>query len=111
MRFECLLIGEQSLLVQCGDYLLGDGHQIVAVVAENEAIVDWSIKHNITSFPSVKELIQSSFLDTASFDYLFSITNLKILPDALLAKAKSYAINFHDGPLPRYAGLNAPVCM
>ncbi len=32
-----------------------------------------------------------------------------MLPDWLLRRAGRAAINFHDGPLPRYAGLNAPV--
>ena len=48
-------------------------------------------------------------LGPLDFDWLFSIANLAIVPDAVLAKATSGAINFHDGPLPRYAGLNAPV--
>ena len=32
-----------------------------------------------------------------------------MIPDPVLALAARGAINFHDGPLPRYAGLNAPV--
>ncbi|MBL8829167.1 MAG: LLM class flavin-dependent oxidoreductase, partial [Planctomycetaceae bacterium] len=43
------------------------------------------------------------------FDYLFAITHLSILPADVLAKPQRAAINFHDGPLPKYAGLNAPV--
>ena len=42
------------------------------------------------------------------FDWLLSIANLQIVPEVLLAKAEG-AVNFHDGPLPDYAGLNAPV--
>lgn len=38
---------------------------------------------------------------------MLSIANLRVLPDALLAVGRSGAINFHDGPLPRYAGLHA----
>ncbi len=41
------------------------------------------------------------------FDYLFSIANLRVLPAGLTARARQLAINFHDAPLPRYAGLNA----
>ena len=43
------------------------------------------------------------------FDWLLSIANLDLIPDALLALPTRGAVNFHDGPLPRYAGLNAPV--
>ena len=41
------------------------------------------------------------------FDYLFSVANLRVLPAALIARARKLALNFHDAPLPRYAGLNA----
>ena len=42
-------------------------------------------------------------------DWLLSIANLSLIPAAVLALATQGAVNFHDGPLPRYAGLNAPV--
>ena len=32
-----------------------------------------------------------------------------MLPEAVLALPERGAVNFHDGPLPAYAGLNAPV--
>ena len=44
-------------------------------------------------------------LDPYDFDVLFSIANLRVLPQRLLDRA-AIAINFHDGPLPGYAGLN-----
>ena len=50
----------------------------------------------------------SSALRREPFDYLFSITHLAIIPEEAIVLAKRGAINFHDGPLPRYAGLNAP---
>jgi natural product biosynthesis luciferase-like monooxygenase protein len=46
-------------------------------------------------------------LPDGGFDYLFSIANLRVLPAGLIGRARKLAINFHDGPLPRYAGLNA----
>ncbi|MBN2564092.1 MAG: LLM class flavin-dependent oxidoreductase, partial [Candidatus Eisenbacteria bacterium] len=39
--------------------------------------------------------------------YLFSITNLKVLPKSIIELPRRAAINFHDGPLPRYAGVHA----
>ena len=38
-------------------------------------------------------------------DYLFSVLNEKILQTKYLKMVKKYSINFHDGPLPKYAGL------
>jgi methionyl-tRNA formyltransferase len=42
------------------------------------------------------------------FDHLFAITHLALLPERILRLPARGAVNFHDGPLPRYAGLNAP---
>ncbi|QEF99625.1 Bifunctional polymyxin resistance protein ArnA [Stieleria maiorica] len=39
-------------------------------------------------------------------DYLFSIYNMRILRNALLDTPRLGTINFHNGPLPRYRGLN-----
>ena len=44
-------------------------------------------------------------LDPFEFDVLLSIANLRVLPQRLLDRA-AVAINFHDGPLPDYSGLN-----
>lgn len=38
-------------------------------------------------------------------DYFFSVLNDKILPLKYLKFVKKYSLNFHDGPLPKYAGL------
>jgi natural product biosynthesis luciferase-like monooxygenase protein len=105
-RFSGVLIGEQSLLVQCGEILLRGGHAITAVVTDDAAIVRWSKAHSLPVLPASADLAQE--LVGEPFDYLFSITNLAILPVPVLALPARMAINFHDGPLPRYAGLNAP---
>ena len=50
-----------------------------------------------------------SELGRLRFDWLLSVANLDMLPEAVLRLPSRGAVNFHDGPLPRYAGLNAPV--
>jgi hypothetical protein len=40
-KFRCLLIGDGSLLVECGTLLLARGHHIELVVTTNDSIVDW----------------------------------------------------------------------
>lgn len=104
-QYSCVVLGEQSLLIQSCELLRERGHRILAVVAQNPRIRDWCHEHRIPchdDFEALREV-------PSSFDYLFSITNLKMLPDWLLQRPARLAINFHDGPLPRYAGLNAPV--
>ena len=47
-------------------------------------------------------------LGSEPFDWLLSIANLTVIPDAVIAQAAKGAVNFHDGPLPQMAGLNTP---
>ncbi len=107
--FSCVIMGEQSLLIQCGEILLAEGHQIVAVVTDDPAIDRWSRQHALPVLAAdAKNADLASELADHSFDYLFSITNLRLIPQEVLDLPRREAINFHDGPLPRYAGLNAP---
>src|SRR6185295_1732898 len=41
------------------------------------------------------------------FDYLFSIVNNRVLPREALETPRKWAINYHDAPLPAYAGVHA----
>ncbi|MEZ5499023.1 MAG: LLM class flavin-dependent oxidoreductase [Steroidobacteraceae bacterium] len=105
--FSAVVLGEQSLLIQCCELLLARGHAIRAVVARNRRIVEWCRDHSISCSADFETLERD--VPQGSVDYLFSITNLRMLPERLLGLPARMAINFHDGPLPRYAGLNAPV--
>ncbi|MFD1952571.1 MupA/Atu3671 family FMN-dependent luciferase-like monooxygenase [Sphingomonas arantia] len=101
-RWRCVLIGSETLLMRCGDMLIAAGHRIVAVVSDAPAILSWAEEAGI----AVTTLAQLPAL--APFDYLFSITNLSVLSAETLALPRHAAINFHDGVLPDYAGLNTP---
>ncbi len=103
----CVVVGEQSLVVQCCELLLERDYQIEAVVTENRAVVDWCAEHAIKHVARLSDLMAA--VKDSPIAYLFSITNLRMLPAEILALPSRLAINFHDGPLPAYAGLNAPV--
>ncbi|MCP5074184.1 MAG: LLM class flavin-dependent oxidoreductase [Rhodobacteraceae bacterium] len=102
-----VLIGNATLLVQCGEALLERGGQIARVVTRNDEIAAWAGKKNIAVEAPGKDLAER--LMGVTYDWLFSIANLDIIAGDVLASAGRGAINFHDGPLPRFAGLNAPV--
>jgi methionyl-tRNA formyltransferase len=104
-HFSCYLIGSESLLVQCAEILLERGHEISGVASHEPAITAWARGRGIATVDPDGDLV-SAF--AGEFDYLFSITNLKVLPEAVLRLPRRAAINFHDGPLPRYAGLYTP---
>jgi len=101
------LIGSDSLLVECGELLLAAGHALVSVVSSTPRIATWAASKGILVHGLESDW--RTALAKEPFDWLFAITYLELLPRAVLELPRRGAINFHDGPLPRYAGLNAPV--
>lgn len=106
MRISCCLIGEDSLLVQCGSHLLTRNHRIEVVVSPNKIIKDWAKKNNIACVSDIDDLLN---LNINTVDYMFSIVNSYILSNEVLKLSNNGAINYHDSPLPKYAGLNSTV--
>jgi len=104
--FRCVLVGEESLLIQCAELAIAAGHTVEAIATRDARIRAWASERDLLVIDSGRTLAEG--LSGRAFDYLFSITYLAILPDEVLALPARGAINFHDGPLPRYAGLNAP---
>ena len=105
MTFNTLLVGEGTLLILCAQILLRHGHAIEAIVATSQAIQEWAREQEIRCVSRLDAL--PAAMDGRPFDYLFSIANLFVVPPGILALPRLGAVNFHDGPLPRYAGLHA----
>ena len=103
-RFTCSLIGQKSLLILCAEDLLARGHVIRGVATESNEIRAWAKSRNIPVVPSSNDQVAKLF-SVEPCDYLFSIINYRVLPDHVLSLPKRGAINFHDGPLPGYAGM------
>ncbi len=106
LALRCFLIGADSLLIECGDVLRERGHAILGVISAAPRVVRWAQQLGLPVLDPASDY--RGALDAEPFDYLFAITHLAIIPADVLAKPRRGAINFHDGPLPRYAGLNAP---
>ncbi|MEM6305525.1 MAG: MupA/Atu3671 family FMN-dependent luciferase-like monooxygenase [Pseudomonadota bacterium] len=102
--FSAVLIGDESLTIACGDMLIAGGHRIAGVVTRDEAVADWAAGQGARVLDAPADLLAADL----QHDWLLSIANLRMIPDAVLALAAKGAVNFHDGPLPRYAGLNTP---
>jgi len=96
--------GSDTLLLQCIEIWRARGHRVTAVATDTDKVRRWCADHDL-------RCIEARDLQTAlaseTFDHLFAITWLAMLPEAALRLPKRSAINFHDGPLPRHAGLNA----
>ena len=100
-KFTCFVVGEDSLLIKCCETLLDKSHDIFGIISSSQSIKKWASENNIKVYELDANLI--SVLSSKPFDYLFSITNLSILKDEVINSPRKAAINFHDGPLPKYA--------
>ena len=100
---SCVMVGDEALVAQCVDIATAAGLDVVLVSTTNELVAQAAAEGGIPVVGPGAELLDG--LATHPADVLFSIANLRVLPDAVLAQVGS-AINFHDGPLPGYAGLN-----
>jgi natural product biosynthesis luciferase-like monooxygenase protein len=105
MTFSTLVLGEGALLIPCAEILLRHQHTIRAIVSASDVIREWAQGQQIPCVARQDDLLSS--VDGRPVDYLFSIANFSVVPARILALPRLGAINFHDGPLPRYAGLHA----
>ena len=104
-EFSCVVVGEGALAITCAKVLLDRGHRIVGVMPADRDLRVWSESVGIPTAGPAEDM--TAFFGRQEFDYLFSIVNFKIIPPEVLALPRRGAINFHDAPLPRYAGMNA----
>jgi amino acid adenylation domain-containing protein len=96
----CVLVGETSLLLRCAQVLTDRGHVVMAIISSDQSIPPcWKTFSDFTA--------AYQGLDERP-DLLFSIANRLILSEAQLSYPTLAAINYHDSPLPAYAGVNAP---
>ena len=102
--FSAVLVGDESLLVRCAELLLSRGHGIRAIVTQSADVRAFAKSNKLTCHDDPRDLLKEADLDC---DFLFSIANLRILPQDVVALPRSHAINFHDGPLPSFSGLHA----
>ncbi len=100
MTLTALLIGNESLTAECGNRWLDRGHALAGVVTREPRIAAWATGKGLEVVPSG---------EAVAVDWVLSVANLSLVPEGVLAAARQGGVNFHDGPLPGYAGLNAPV--
>ncbi len=101
--WRCAFIGDESLAAQCADIARQHGLPVVVIATQNPQVREYAEDAGIACIDSAGDLAVA--LAEHNFDVLLSVANLRVLPDAVLALAP-VNINFHDGPLPGYGGLN-----
>jgi natural product biosynthesis luciferase-like monooxygenase protein/amino acid adenylation domain-containing protein len=104
-RFSCFLIGDGSLTIRCAEILQKEGHDLRGIITSNPDVKSWTTANGTPHIDYSNDVLTA--LKEQPFDYLFSIVNMRLLAADLVRLPRRGAINFHDGPLPRYAGVHA----
>ncbi len=102
--FSCFIVGEGTLPVQCAEILRQRGHTLYGLISPDPTVQQWARDRQIPFF-ALDDL--QNTLGKRPFDYLFSIVNNHIIPPDVLTLPQRWPINYHDAPLPRYAGSQA----
>jgi UDP-4-amino-4-deoxy-L-arabinose formyltransferase/UDP-glucuronic acid dehydrogenase (UDP-4-keto-hexauronic acid decarboxylating) len=111
-----VLIAEESAGVQVLKRLAEGANRIVAVLTRDDAAVRGatvaSVARNVGAHvidsKRVRDPQFASWLKEESVDIILNIHSLYVVHAYVVAAPKIGSFNLHPGPLPEYAGLNAP---
>ncbi|WP_350307342.1 amino acid adenylation domain-containing protein, partial [Photorhabdus viridis] len=101
----CVVVGGTTLAVFCAGQIQAAGHTIQAVLPTDTVLQTWAVQQGIACVNSVDALQEQ--ITSHPVDWLFSVVNPMILPVSLIKQIRGGAFNYHDSPLPRYAGRHA----
>lgn len=99
----CFVIGEGSLCLRCTEVLRKRGLRVLGLISPDAANRRWAKEKGIPWHHPDEGF--SKILSARPFDFLFSIVNSYILKPDVLSLPRRCAINYHDAPLPLYAGV------
>ncbi len=114
---KILLIAEEAPGVQALRLLAGSGHEIVAVMtrgigvgAVGATVAGVASRLGYALWPArrTQERGFAEVIRGAGVDLLLNVNTIYVLPSEVVAAPTIGSFNVHPGPLPRYAGLNAP---
>jgi methionyl-tRNA formyltransferase len=111
-----LLVAEESAGIQTLRLLTESGQRVAGVMTTAPAwgggatVASAASAMGIPVLPSerVKEPAFAGWIQEHSIDLLLNVHSLFVIDPRVLAAPRIGAFNLHPGPLPEYAGLNAP---
>lgn len=107
MTRSAILFGNDTLTLECARMWRDRGHEIAVVVTRHAPLVQWAEGEGLRVEAPGRDL--AARLDGVAVDWVLCVAYLSLVPEDVLALARDGGVNFHDGPLPSHAGLNAPV--
>jgi methionyl-tRNA formyltransferase len=112
-----LLVGEESAGAQTLKLLANSSHKLVGVMASPTrksagGLTVWQLaeKMEYRAWPAelVKDPDFAEVVRSEKVDLLLNVHSLFVIKEEIVAAPRYGSYNLHPGPLPRYAGLNAP---
>jgi methionyl-tRNA formyltransferase len=116
-RLRILLIAEEAAGVECLRMLAGTAHEIVAVTtqAAGEHVAGATVAgmarrlgYRLWSAAQTRASAFAAVIRRERVELLLNVHGLYVLPLEVVSAPLIGSFNLHPGPLPRYAGLNAP---
>lgn len=114
---KIVVIGNGKMAADCIKMMLNQtDHQLSYVFFEADmnvqpkVLLDCIEENQIPSsaITKIHDEVNLKVLDELQPDWIFNINCYQYLRPIVLSKAKCGVINFHNGPLPRYGGVNIP---
>ena len=103
---NCFIAGETGMASACAELLTRKGFYINGIFSETPIVTQWAEQKNIPCYHPKKTDMQA-IVSSITFEYFFSIIYSYIIKEQVLELPITAAINYHDSPLPRYAGVYA----
>ncbi len=116
-NLRVLLVGEESAGIQTLKLLANGNYHLIGVMASpaRKAIGGLTLwqhaeKFGLRTWPAemVKDPDFARVLEAEKIDLLLNVHSLFVIKPEIVEVAALGSFNLHPGPLPRYAGLNAP---
>jgi methionyl-tRNA formyltransferase len=103
-----VLVGEETAGVQALRLVAERGHEVVAAMGSTIAGTAEGMGVPVWEAEEVREPALAARIRAAGADILLNVHALFVIHPDVLAAPRVGAFNLHPGPLPRFAGLNAP---
>tara|TARA_B100000315_G_scaffold258800_1_gene312226 strand:- start:273 stop:1274 length:1002 start_codon:yes stop_codon:yes gene_type:complete len=91
-----VFIGSSIMLEECLGKNFKNFKKTYFITSDKDLKKKLKKNSNLTTLKKLRKI---------KFDYLFSILNKIIIPENIIKRTRVLTLNFHDGPLPKYAGL------
>ncbi len=110
MGLRVVLVGEEAAGLRALHAVAGSGHEVVTVVTASPplAALGRRLQAEVRAPKWLGEKGAAERVRAAGVDLLLNVHSLVILPAEWIEAAGIGSFNLHPGPLPEYAGLDAP---